>query len=252
MRPYGMAAYMYDQQKGSCAMISKKIHYCWYGGAPLPAKARRCMKSWEKYCPDYEIIQWNEQNTEILQIPYLQWCRKHKKYAFLSDYVRLFVIEAYGGIYFDTDVEIIRSFDPLLSWSAFFGFETDHLINTGIGFGAEAHHPLIIQMLDEYQEILQQKPFRVIGCPHLNTGALLKCSLRATGQFQTIGGAAVFPAEYFNPFDPATGHLHLTTKTYSIHWYNASWMSTAKQLRNRVGRPFHRLFGKDCFRKAGD
>lgn len=139
MRPYGMAAYMYDQQKGSCAMIPKKIHYCWYGGAPLPAKARRCMKSWEKYCPDYEIIQWNEQNTEILQIPYLQWCRKHKKYAFLSDYVRLFVIDAYGGIYFDTDVEIIRSFDPLLSWSAFFGFETDHLINTGIGFGAWKH-----------------------------------------------------------------------------------------------------------------
>ncbi len=85
MRPYGMAAYMYDQQKGSCAMIPKKIHYCWYGGAPLPAKARRCIKSWEKYCPDYEIIQWNEQNTEILQIPYLQWCRKHKKYAFLSE-----------------------------------------------------------------------------------------------------------------------------------------------------------------------
>ena len=115
-----------------------------------------------------------------------------------------------------------------------------------------AFEALISQMLDEYQEILQQNPFQVIGCPHLNTGALLKCGLRATGQFQTIGGAAVFPAEYFNPFDPATGHLHLTTKTYSIHWYNASWMSTAKQLRNRVGRPFHRLFGKDYFRKAGD
>jgi len=233
-------------------MIPKKIHYCWYGGRPLPAKARGCIKSWQKYCPDYEVIQWNERNTKILRIPYLKWCLDHKKYAFLSDYVRLFVIEAHGGIYFDTDVEIIRSFDPLLSWSAFFGFETDHLINTGIGFGAEAHHPLIHQMLGEYQNILHQKPYRVVGCPHLNTDALLKCGFKANGQFQTLAHGAIFPAEYFNPYDPATGHLHLTKQTYSIHWYNASWMSPANQLRNRVGRPFHRMFGKDCFRKAGE
>ena len=233
-------------------MIPKKIHYCWYGGNPFPLKVRQCIKSWKKYCPDYEIIQWNEHNTEILQIPYLQWCLQHKKYAFLSDYVRLFVIGSHGGIYFDTDVEIIRSFDPLLTCSAFFGFETDHLVNTGIGFGGEAHHPLILQMMDEYQELLHKKPYRVVGCPHLNTGALLKCGLMANGQFQSLGHAAVFPAEYFNPFDPATGHLHVTAKTYSIHWYNASWMSPVKQLRSRASRPFHRLFGKDCFRKAGD
>lgn len=210
------------------------------------------MQSWKKYCPDYDIIQWNEHNTEILQLPYLKWCLQHKKYAFLSDYVRLFVIEAHGGIYFDTDVEIIRSFDPLLSWSAFFGFETDHMINTGVGFGAKAHHPLVRQMLAEYEDIMQKVPYQVIGCPHLNTRALLKYGLAADGQFQTLEHAAIFPAEYFNPYDPATGCLHLTEQTYSIHWYNASWMSPVKRLRNKACRPFHRLFGKDCFRKAGE
>lgn len=244
----GIASHVYDSQKGSCPMIPKKIHYCWYGERPLPVKAKKCIASWKKYCPDYEIIEWNEKNTEILSIPYLQWCIQQKKYAFLSDYIRLYVIASYGGIYFDTDVEVIRSFDSLLNWSAFFGFETDHFINTGIGFGAEAHHPLVKQMLEAYGEVLKE-PYRVIGCPHLNTSALQKCGLKTNGQFQILEQAAVFPAEYFNPYDSVTGHLNVTKRTYSIHWYTASWMPRAKRFRNVAGRPIRRLLGENFFRR---
>lgn len=222
-------------------MIPKKIHYCWYGQSRKPLKVRKCIESWRKFCPDYEIIEWNESNTEIIRLSYLQWCIQQKKYAFLSDYIRLYVIEAYGGLYFDTDVEILRSYDPLLAWSAFFGFETKTLVNTGIGFGAEAHHPIVRQMLQEYHPVMK-KPYRFIGCPHMNTIALRKYGLTGNGAFQILDRAAIFPIDYFNPYDSATGQLHRTENTFSIHWYSASWLPPARRIGSKLMRPCRRLF----------
>mgnify|MGYP001780597132 FL=1 len=124
-------------------MIPKKIHYCWFGRGIKPELARKCIQSWEKYCPDYEIIEWNEDNFDINQYPYLRWCYENRKWAFLSDFARLLVVYQNGGIYFDTDVELIRTPDELLMCNAFYGFENDENIATGLGFGAEPQNKTV-------------------------------------------------------------------------------------------------------------
>ena len=117
-------------------MIPRIIHYCWFGGKEKPADAKRCIDSWKKKCPNYEIIEWNEDNFNINKYPYAKFCYENKKWAFLSDFARLVVVSEYGGLYFDTDVEIVKSFDDLLKYDAFYGFENNENINTGEGFGA--------------------------------------------------------------------------------------------------------------------
>ena len=116
-------------------MIPRKIHYCWFGRGEKPRLAQKCIASWKKYCPDYEIIEWNEDNFDVNRNAYTQMCYKEKKYAFLTDYLRLLIVEEHGGIYFDTDVEAVRSFDELLDNPAFFGFENDRFVNTGEEIG---------------------------------------------------------------------------------------------------------------------
>ena len=114
-------------------MIPKKIHYCWFGKNELPTKAKKCIASWKKYCPDYEIVEWNEDNYDVHQNAYTTYTYDNKKFAFLSDYARLQIILREGGIYFDVDVEVVRSLDELLRYPAFFGFETEEYVNTGVG-----------------------------------------------------------------------------------------------------------------------
>lgn len=226
-------------------MIPKKIHYCWFGRGEKPQLAKKCIDSWKKYCPDYEIIEWNEDNFDIHLNGYTQMCYDQKKYAFLSDYARLLIINEHGGIYFDTDVEVVRPFDSLLSHSAFFGFETDDYINTGEGFGAEAGTVALRLMISEYNSLLNGT-HGTQGCPILNTRALKKLGLVTDGSYQTLKNAvAVYPKEYFNPFDDATGILSQTNKTFSIHWYGKSWMDKKSVLRNKISRIVHRMgFGK--------
>lgn len=228
-------------------MIPKKIHYCWFGGNPLPKSAIKCINSWKKYCPDYEIIEWNEQNFDINSNAYTQKCYSDKKYAFLSDYARLLIIKQYGGIYLDTDVELIKSLDPLLENSAFFGFENDELIATGLGFGAEPKNILIDEMLKIYDSFLWHE-VQYIPCPILNTDALLNFGLVQNGRYQNLTHGVVYPIDYFNPYDNPTGKLTITSNTYSIHWYSKSWLSFGDILRSKMTRPFHRIFGNDCFK----
>ena len=228
-------------------MIPKKIHYCWFGRGEKPALANKCIASWKKYCPDFEIIEWNEDNFDINYNAYTRYCYENKKWAFLSDYVRLVVIYEHGGIYFDTDVEVIKPIDKLLQLDAFMGFENDSHVATGLGFGAEANHVVLKKMLDEYEELLDGK-HGVIGCPILNTQAMVKLGLELNGKKQAVAGSVVFPKEYFNPYDDPTGRLLKTKNTYSIHWYSKSWMSKKAILRSKITQPFHRIFGVDCFK----
>ena len=227
-------------------MIPKKIHYCWFGKKPLPRKAKKCIASWKKYCPSYEIIEWNENNFDVELNAYTKMCYEEKKYACLTDYVRLYVIEKNGGLYFDTDVEIIRSFDDLLEQEAFFGFENSTYVATGLGFGAVSGNRLIQEMLREYDFLLDGL-HGTRGCPILNTQALTKNGLRQDGSKQVIKGAGIFPSDYFNPLNSATGEMVKTNNTYSIHWYSMSWLSPLKRLRCYLTRPFHRIFGVECF-----
>lgn len=221
-------------------MIPKKIHYCWFGGTPKPELALKCISSWKQYCPDYEIIEWNENNFDINMNAYTKMCYEQKKYAFLSDYIRLVVLYKYGGLYFDTDVEAIKPFDKLLNCEAFIGFETNTFVNTGQGFGAEPKSSIVKQMMDEYKCVIDGV-HGIIGCPNLNTATLKKYGFSMTGEYQTINNVVLYPSDYFNPFDDTTGKLHKTNNTYSIHWYGKSWMSKTRILRNRLARFYHRL-----------
>lgn len=229
-------------------MIPKVIHYCWFGRGPKPKLAQKCIASWKKYCPDYEIIEWNEDNFDVNMNGYTRMCIAEKKYAFLSDYARLAVVEEHGGLYFDTDVELIRNPDELLAHNSFWGFETPEFVASGLGFGSIAHGIAIEAMLSEYAPLLDGA-HGVVGCPRLNTTALEKLGLQRDGSLQEIGDAIIYPPDWFNPYESATGRLNRTNHTVSIHWYSASWMSPAKRLRCTLSKPLHRILGVDFFRR---
>lgn len=221
-------------------MIPKKIHYCWFGYGEKPKLAQKCIASWKKHCPDYEIIEWNEENFDVNRNAYTRMCYEQKKYAFLSDYIRLIVVNEHGGIYFDTDVELVKSFDNFLDNRAFFGFENKKYVNTGVGFGAEAGNKVVRQMIAEY-DILINGQNGTIGCPILNTQALQKFGLMLNGRQQILDEAVVYPIEFFNPYDDVTGILNKTENTYSIHWFAKSWMSKGTILRSTLTKPLHRI-----------
>lgn len=229
-------------------MIPKKIHYCWFGRNEKPKLAQKCIASWKKYMPEYEIIEWNEDNFDFEIHPYLRWCHENKKWAYLSDFARLLVVEKYGGIYFDTDVEVIRNFQELLAYKAFYGFENNDNVATGLGFGAEAHHTSIRRMVEQYSTKTAQVDgsFILEGCPILNTNALDSLGLVHNGEFQILEGAAILPTDYLNPYDDHTGRLNKTTNSYSIHWYAKSALPKSAIIRSNITRPLHRVFGTNC------
>ena len=230
-------------------MIPKKIHYCWFGQAEKPKLAKKCIESWRKFCPDYDIIEWNEENFDLNYNGYTRYCYDHKKWAFLSDYVRLVVVSEYGGIYFDTDVELLKKPDELLKYEAFYGFENESNISTGLGFGAEANHETVVAMKRVFESLCPKNDghYDLVACPALNTTALLPYGVVLNGKQQNVVGAEILPVDYFNPYDDPTGQLKKTDNTISVHWYSKSWMSTTTKLRSKVTKPFHRLFGINCF-----
>ncbi len=229
-------------------MIPKKIHYCWFGPGSKPPKALQCIDSWQKYAPDYELVEWNEDAFDVLLNAYTAFCYDIGKFAFLSDYVRLWAVYQQGGIYFDTDVELLKSPDFLLQDGCFIGFESKNYVNTGAGFGAEPGHPAVKAMLDQYDTVL---PGQLISCPQLNTQALLPLGLKLTNELQRLSDVTVYPSEYFNPLNDNTGKLDVTPNTVSIHWYSKSWLSKKDILKSKITRPFHRLFGEQCFARKG-
>lgn len=229
-------------------MIPKKIHYCWFGRNPKPKLAEKCIASWKQYCPDFEIIEWNEDNFDVNTNGYTRMCYEQKKYAFLSDYVRLAVVAEHGGVYFDTDVEVIRPMDALLENDAFYCFETPEYVASGLGFGSVAQGTSIRAMLAEYDFLLDGTE-GTRGCPRLNTAALVKLELKQDGSLQQVADAVILPSDYMNPFDPATGVTRRTENTLSIHWYSAAWLSPWRRLRTRIMRPLHRVFGVDTFKR---
>jgi len=152
-------------------MIPKKIHYCWFGRNPKPKLAEKCIASWKKYCPDYEIIEWNEDNFDINMNVYTRYCYENKKWAYLSDFARLYVVAENGGVYFDTDVELLKNPDELLKLEAFYGFETEKCINTGLGFGAEKNHPTVMAMVEEYEKFFAEMLTRAEQVIHISAAS---------------------------------------------------------------------------------
>ena len=233
-------------------MIPKVIHYCWFGHSPKPALFQRCIASWKKYCPDYEIIEWNEDNFDISQNDYAREAYEEKKWAFVTDYARLWIVYNHGGIYLDTDVEIIKEFDDLLGDPAFFGFEDNESIATGLGFGAEPGNPVVGAMLKDYDHIHFRLPdgsLDQLPCPIRNTKSISRL-LPNSYDGKTIvktKHAAFYPAEYFCPLSADGTTMKKTKHTHSIHWFSATWLSEDEQIVHTYrifrGKCEH-LFGK--------
>ncbi len=218
-------------------MIPKKIHYCWFGGNPLPDSAKRCIDSWKKFCPDYEIVEWNESNYDVNKNNYMQQAYACKKWAFVPDYARLDIIYHHGGIYLDTDVELVKSMDSLLNLEGFMGFEDGEHVALGLGFGAVAGNPLIKEMLDMYEQISffhDDDTINLTPSPIFSTQVLLKHGLVQNNERQQIEGLEIFPTEYFCPLSFKTGKKSLSPLSYSIHWFDASWMDSDKQYQIRL------------------
>ena len=212
-------------------MIPKVIHFCWFGRNPLPEFAKKCLDSWKYFCPDYEIKLWDESNFDVTSSIYVSEAYEEKKWAFVSDYARLKIIFENGGIYLDTDVEVLRSLDKLLYHKCFLGTEINEegvLINTGLGFGAEKGKRVIKKMLEEYEGIHFKFSHGVIDsttCPVRNTIALKKLGYKYNNKVTTVDEAIVFPPEYFSPMNYLTGITNVTENSFSIHHYSALWLT---------------------------
>lgn len=240
--------------------IPKVIHYCWFGGKELPDLAKKCITSWRKYCPDYEIIEWNENNFDLDHCRYVKEAYQEKKWAFVSDYARFWILYNYGGVYLDTDVEIIKPIDDLIQRGAYMGCEPalqgmnneeclnnlKYLVNPGLGISAPAQHPFLKRILDIYAERSFYKPsgeLDLYTVVQTTTVALLEYGYLDSDKIQKVGDMTIYPVDYFCPKNYFTSVLKITPNTYSIHHYTASWQNIKEKKRFEVLQKLSLKFG---------
>lgn len=217
----------------------------------MPSLAEKCIKSWRKYCPDFEIIRWDESNFDYKSNAYAKEAYEAGKWAFVSDYVRLKTVYEQGGIYLDTDVELIKPIDALLENKGFMGFDEKGLMSTGLGFGAEAGCAVIGEILADYENLhfKTDRGLDLTPCPDRNTAALERLGMDIKNTNQTFMGVRFLPQDYLCPMDYYTGKITLTENTYSIHRYCASWTSPVTKRTTRIKRiigvkMYDKLYGK--------
>lgn len=233
-------------------MIPQKIHYCWFGGNPLPESAIKCINSWKKFFPNYEIIEWNESNFDINLMPYTQEAYAAKKYAFVSDVARFWILEKEGGLYFDTDVEVIAPMDDIIQKGGWMGIEVRDMVNPGLGMGADAHNRILQEILAYYRTLHFVCKDGKVLVPNVvdNTTRILKDNgMTSESSIQEIKGIWIYPQDFFNPLDDATGIVNRTANTRSIHWYAKTWCNKTP-LYFKLTRLLHRIFGTNFFHKT--
>lgn len=216
-----------DIKKTKEPIIPKVIHYCWFGKNPIPEKYLRWMDSWSKYCPDYEIKLWNEDNYDVTKNKYMYEAYKAKKWGFVPDYARLDIIYNEGGVYFDTDVELIANIDDLLYQKGFAGFESDSYVAFGLGFGAVKGLPIIKELRDSYDSmsfIGADGSTSKIASPVYQTDVLKKHGLVCNGEYQTVADITLFPQKMFSPKSCGLRVIKTVPYTKSIHHYDGSWL----------------------------
>jgi len=227
-------------------MIPKIIHYCWFGKNPLPELAERCISSWKKFCPDYEIICWNENNFDINIVPFTAQVAKTKKWGFIVDYIRAYVVYFYGGIYLDTDVELLKPFDgSILCNTCFSGFENKMNIAPGLIFAGVKGCDIAKELMDFYSKynfIQENGELNLTPSPKIFTNMLLKYGLKRNNSYQELGVFTSYPTEYFCPMSLKTRMINITKNTYCIHHYLGSWLSEEViqrvELRKRISANF--------------
>ena len=212
-------------------MIPKKIHYCWFGGKPLPRLAKDCIRSWRKFLPDFEIIEWNESNYDINCCAYVREAYEAKKWAFVSDYARLYIIYNEGGIYFDTDVKMIRSLHHIVQTGDFMAMELPTAtIALGLGFGAEKNNPFLRNMMEIYAGqhfLLSDGSLNQKTIVQNITEELDKLGLKHENVLQKIAGFTLYPTDFFCPYNYQTHSMNITKNTCCVHLYDGSWLEGA-------------------------
>lgn len=235
-------------------MIPKKIHYCWFGGNPLPEEAQMCIDSWKKYCHGYEIIEWNERNYDICKCEYIKEAAAMGKWAFVSDYARFDILFQYGGLYFDTDVELISNIDDLAEKGPFTGIEDAsgysgnliYKVNPGLCLAAEPGMKVFSDILCYYNSehfILQNGEINKKTVLDYTTEVLVKYGYLPQNCMQQIGGLNIYPADFFCPMNYITGEILITPNTRSIHHYNMSWKSPYEVFLKKAERKCIKLQG---------
>ena len=217
-------------------MIPKIIHYIWLGGKPLPKIAEKCIESWKKFCPDYEIKRWDESNLDLDKYQFVKDAIKNKKYAFASDVLRTEILYNYGGIYFDIDVELLKPIDEVLQdVDCVMGFETSNLVAPGLVMASIKNNQDLANILEVYKnlkfDVNNLVNFTVC---EIYTKYYEQKGLVRENKTQQIENTKFYSSEYFSPIDVITNKKKITKNTYSIHWYNASWYTPRQKMLNKV------------------
>ncbi len=220
-------------------LIPKKFHYMWFGGKHIPENLKKCIDSWRLHCPDYEIIEWNENNYDINKHPYMKQAYEAGAYGFVPDYARLDILYNEGGLYLDTDVELKRNIDDLLFQEAFCGVEKWQIINFGGLSGAVKGHPMIRKFLDARTDILftdadgnQNRN----TCGYYDTGVAIREGYKINGKTQSVCGMNIYAYDYFHPYDYMSGIINDTDNTYSVHWFNGGWLDDKMRKANEEAK----------------
>ena len=232
-------------------MIPKIIHYCWFGGEK-PKKVLKCIESWKRCLPDYEMKEWNSSNFDVESLKYTSDAYKAQKYAFVSDVARVKALYEYGGIYLDTDVMVYKKFDSILNHSCVFGFEEELYVATSF-MACEAHHPLMKQFLLLYSDLpFYNEKGSIISETNVSrlTNMLMEIGLQRTIQFQRLkDGIIVYPQEYFSPYDYANCIRHNTDNTICEHLFFVSWMPWTTRVKKGIKHIIGPLLGKNRMNK---
>lgn len=230
-------------------MITKTIHYCWFGRGELPEKAKQCIESWKKFCPDYEIKEWNEDNFDMNSCAYVKEAYEAKKWAFVSDYARFEILYKYGGLYFDTDVELVKSFDDIVSKGTFMGLQPgkktvhgmEYEVNPGLGLGSEPGVEVFKEIIEFYHQlhfVTGNGGQNIKTIVDYTTEILKKHGMVNANIIQQVAGITVYPADFFCPLDFNTGVLTTTENTHSIHHFVASWFTPLDWAILKIERKF--------------
>ncbi len=223
-------------QKNTEIRIPKIINTFWFSNDPIPEKYQKCVDSWKKYCPDYEIRIWSLNDYNPHGNRYFEEAISVKKWAFASDFSRIDIICQNGGVYMDLDVEVVKPLDDLLHNDAYLGFEDFEKIDCGSGFGAVKGNKIFAEIRDEYKDrafILPDGSFDQTTCPKIYTPVLEKHGLKTNGSFQEVEDITVYPFEYLSAKSFLTGIIYQTKNTYTIHHHEGSWLTEeSKKINN--------------------
>ena len=228
--------------------MNKTLHYCWFGGSPIPDNLKIYMESWIKFCPDFTIKRWDENNFDVNSVPFVAEAYAAKKWAFVSDYVRTYALWSEGGLYVDTDVEFIKPIDDLCS-SSFIGFESKDNVNPGlILFASNPHEKFYEEVLNYYNKLhFDIEHCNLISSPKIYTEILEEFGLKRDNTLQKLGEITVYPMEYFQPWGENWKRKSITENTRTIHHYDASWLSKTDKQYYRFRKTYGEIWGRIFF-----